>query len=100
MKFISKKLRKPLLLVATAILLLGVFSFKSVDFKLSKSLDTFFAFVREVSIFYVDQPDPEKLVKTGIDAMLQSLDPYNQFIPEERSEERRVGKECRSRWWA
>lgn len=86
MKFISKKLRKPLLLVATAILLLGVFSFKSVDFKLSKSLDTFFAFVREVSIFYVDQPDPEKLVKTGIDAMLQSLDPYNQFIPEEEME--------------
>ena len=86
MKFDSKKLRKPLLVVITSILLLGAFSFKSFDFKLSKSLDIFFAFIREVNVFYVDQPDPEKLLKTGIDAMLQSLDPYNQFIPEEEME--------------
>ncbi len=86
MKFISKKIQKPLILLSIAVLLLGVFSFKSVDFRLSKSLDIFFAFIREVNIFYVDQPDPEKLVKTGIDAMLQSLDPYNQFIPEEEME--------------
>jgi len=36
---------------------------------------------------YVDKTDPEKLIYTGIDAMLQSLDPYSEFISEENSDE-------------
>ncbi|MDD2278070.1 MAG: S41 family peptidase [Bacteroidales bacterium] len=67
-------------------LLVVFFSFKSIDFKTSKSLDIFFSFFRELSIFYVDDIDPEKLIYTGIDAMLNSLDPYNDFIPEENKE--------------
>ncbi len=71
---------------SAAILLVGLISFKSVDFKLSKSLDIFFSFFREVNIFYVDKPDPEKLISVGIQAMLESLDPYNEYIPEENME--------------
>lgn len=83
MASIKTKLKKiSIALVATTIVI-GAFSFNSVDFKVSKSLDIFFSFFREVSIFYVDKPDPEKLVKVAIDAMLESLDPYNEFIPEE-----------------
>lgn len=71
---------------SAAILLVGLISFKSVDFKLSKSLDIFFSFFREVNIFYVDKPNPEKLISVGIEAMLESLDPYNEYIPEENME--------------
>jgi carboxyl-terminal processing protease len=71
------------LALVSVIVLVGFLSFKSIDFRLSKSLDIFFSFFREVSIFYVDKPDPEKLVQVGIEAMLESLDPYNEFIPEE-----------------
>lgn len=71
---------------SAAILMVGLISFKSVDFKLSKSLDIFFSFFREVNIFYVDKPNPEKLISVGIEAMLESLDPYNEYIPEENME--------------
>ncbi len=33
-------------------------------------------------MYYVDETDPEELVRTSIDGMLESLDPYTVFIPE------------------
>jgi carboxyl-terminal processing protease len=87
MASIKPKLKKISIFLIATIVVIGTFSFSSVDFKVSKSLDTFFSFFREVSIFYVDKPDPEKLVKVAIDAMLESLDPYNEFIPEENKAE-------------
>jgi len=60
----------------------GTVAFTSDDFKMSKSLDIFFTLFRELDIFYVDNIDPEKLVTTGINAMLASLDPYTEYIPE------------------
>ncbi|HCX99349.1 MAG TPA: peptidase S41 [Bacteroidales bacterium] len=80
------KNKKHLVWIPIAAILIVFFSFKSIDFKTSKSLDIFFSFFRELSIFYVDDIDPEKLIYTGIDAMLKSLDPYNDFIPEENKE--------------
>lgn len=80
------KNRRHLVWIPIAGLLIVFFSFKSIDFKTSKSLDIFFSFFRELSIFYVDEIDSEKVIYTGIDAMLKSLDPYNDFIPEENKE--------------
>lgn len=80
------KNRRHLVWIPIAGLLIVFFSFKSIDFKTSKSLDIFFSFFRELSIFYVDDIDSEKVIYTGIDAMLKSLDPYNDFIPEENKE--------------
>ena len=62
-------------------------SYKAVDFKTSKSLDIFFSLFRELTVFYVDKSDPEELIKVGINAMLDHLDPYNEFIPEEGKEQ-------------
>ncbi len=52
------------------------------DFKVSKNLDIFFNLFREVSLYYVDDTDPEKLINKSIEGMLNSLDPYTTFIPE------------------
>lgn len=82
----KKKARLFLFLLPIGFALITLFAFKSVDFKTSKSLDIFFSFFRELSIFYVDKTDPEKLVITGIDAILESLDPYNELITEENIE--------------
>src|SRR5687768_18375639 len=89
-------------------------------FEIAKNLDIFATVFKEVNALYVDEINPNKLVRTGIDAMLGSLDPYTNYIPEDevedfrtvntgqyggigavtrqigRSEERRVGKEGRS----
>lgn len=82
----KKKTRAFLFILPIGFALLTLIAFKSVDFRTSKSLDIFFSFFRELSIFYVDKTDPEQLVITGIDAILESLDPYNELITEENIE--------------
>jgi carboxyl-terminal processing protease len=51
-------------------------------FEMSKNLEIFTALYKELNIYYVDEPDPGKLINSGIEAMLTSLDPYTDFIPE------------------
>jgi carboxyl-terminal processing protease len=51
-------------------------------FEISKNLDIYSNLFKELNSFYVDPIDPGKLVKTGVDAMLQDLDPYTNFITE------------------
>lgn len=52
------------------------------DFKLVKSLEIYYSLFRELNLFYVDETDPEKLVESSIEGMLEDLDPYTSFIPE------------------
>ena len=72
--------------VFAAVLLIGVvtlgFSVKNSDFELVKSLDIFYTLFRELNLYYVDETEPEKLIETGINSMLSSLDPYTTYIPE------------------
>lgn len=51
-------------------------------FEISKNLEIFATLYRELNMFYVDETQPGDLMKTGIDAMLQSLDPYTNYITE------------------
>ena len=57
------------------------------DFRIAKNLDIFLALFRELNTFYVDELNPDKLVKTGIDNMLRTLDPYTVFYPESEVDE-------------
>jgi carboxyl-terminal processing protease len=52
------------------------------DFRIAKNLDIFFSLFREMNTFYVDEIDPDKMVKAGIDNMLKTLDPYTVYYPE------------------
>ncbi len=52
-------------------------------FDIAKSLDIFATLFKEVNAYYVDDVDPRKLISTGINSMLESLDPYTDYIPEE-----------------
>ena len=49
-------------------------------FEITKNIDIFTRLVREINMTYVDDVEPNKFFRTGIDAMLKSLDPYTQFI--------------------
>ncbi len=57
------------------------------DFKIAKSLDIFYSLFRDVNTYYVDETNPEKLIETSINAMLESLDPYTVYIPESEMDE-------------
>lgn len=56
-------------------------------FEISKNLEIFANIFKELNTFYVDPVEPGKLVKTGIDAMLEELDPYTNYITESDIEE-------------
>jgi len=57
------------------------------NFEVVKNLDIYYTLFRELNMFYVDQTDPGKLVKTSIDGMLKSLDPYTVYYPESEIED-------------
>lgn len=59
-------------------------------FEIAKNLDIFATLFKEVNALYVDEVNPNTLVKTGIDAMLESLDPYTNYIPENMVEDFRT----------
>lgn len=52
-------------------------------FEIAKNLDIFATLFKEVNALYVDEVNPNRVIKTGIDAMLSSLDPYTNYIPED-----------------
>lgn len=74
--------------ILTWILLLGAggLALNNNYFELSKHIEIFTTLYREINTYYVDDVDPAKLMKTGIDAMLKSLDPYTDYIPESEIE--------------
>ncbi len=56
-------------------------------FEIAKHLDIFTSVYKELNTFYVDETNPGKLMKKGIDSMLKSLDPYTTYIPESQMED-------------
>lgn len=56
-------------------------------FNISKSLSIFNSVLRELDMYYVDSLKHEQLIKTALDNMLQTLDPYTVYIPEDESED-------------
>jgi carboxyl-terminal processing protease len=88
MKYFNKK---PVLVILVALLSIGLlFSFVNKNdklFAIAKNLDIFASLVRELDSYYVDDIDAEELVTIGINAMLEELDPYTEFIPEENSDD-------------
>ena len=51
-------------------------------FEISKNIEIFTNLYKELNTYYVDDLDPSKLMRTGVDAMLNSLDPYTNYISE------------------
>jgi carboxyl-terminal processing protease len=79
--------------VILAILTVTSFAFREPAekyFEVAKSLDIFATLFKEVNAYYVDEVEPEKLVRKGIDAMLESLDPYTDYISEDEMESFRI----------
>lgn len=73
----------------TAVVLIALLAFTPAAepyFEIAKNLDIFTTMFREVNTFYVDEVNPQSLTQSGIEGMLESLDPYTTYIPEEEKE--------------
>lgn len=89
MKKLSKKTKR---FAATGLILISGFlslSFAEGYFEISKNLEIFTNVYRELNTYYVDETQPGELMKTSIDAMLKSLDPYTVYYPESKIEDYR-----------
>ncbi|HEY6625892.1 MAG TPA: S41 family peptidase [Ignavibacteriaceae bacterium] len=56
-------------------------------FEIAKNLDLLGRVYKEIAFNYVDEVDPEKFLRAGIQGMLSSLDPYTIFIDEKKIED-------------
>ncbi len=87
MKFINRFSKVAAVLVVA---FLGVAAVSTTDhgkyFEISKNIEIFTNLYKEINTYYVDDVDPAKLMRTGVDAMLESLDPYTNFISESEIE--------------
>ena len=82
-----KKIKKYTLIIGLSLASILSLGFVDNFFEISKNLDIFSSLYKELNIFYVDETDAGELMKTGIDAMLESLDPYTTYIPESEKED-------------
>lgn len=88
-----KKIRSGrIIIVFTLLLVAGIstgflINQETRDFRIAKNLDIFFSLFRELNTFYVDEIDPDKVIKSGIDNMLKTLDPYTVYFPESEADE-------------
>lgn len=84
--------RSIILLVFSFIVLLSVnaqeenkaLEYQQRYFDINKNIDIYSSILRELDMFYVDSLDINKTVKTGIDNMLKSLDPYTEYFNTEK----------------
>jgi len=91
--FVMKKIRSGRVIIVLSLLLITGISTgflinqETRDFRIAKNLDIFFSLFRELNTFYVDEIDPDKVIKAGIDNMLKTLDPYTVYFPESEADE-------------
>lgn len=89
-------MRNKYLILLLAIALMGVSIGAVVNpvnnryFEILKNLDIFATLFKEINTHYVDEINPSLLIKTGIDEMLESLDPYTNYIAADDIEAYRI----------
>ncbi len=59
-------------------------------FLIKKNFSIFSKTYENVALDYVDQVDPEKLMRIGLDAMLETLDPYTVIYNESQNEQAEI----------
>jgi carboxyl-terminal processing protease len=69
--------------------LMTFFSFRTDDrlFEIARNLDIYATLFKKLNAYYVDDINPNQLIKTSIDGMLQSLDPYTVYYGEDDIED-------------
>jgi carboxyl-terminal processing protease len=84
-----KKYFRSILFAAPLVAGLTFVSFKHDDrlFEIARNLDIYATLFKELNAYYVDEINPNMLIKTSIDGMLRSLDPYTVYYAEDDIED-------------
>ncbi len=78
-----------LVVAAGSLMALGFLALSDQDLylKIYRGIDTFGKVYKEVSTNYVDEIDPDRFMRAGIDGMLKTLDPYTVYIGDREKDE-------------
>lgn len=74
-----------LLMGASAAAIVAGAATRSPKNDISRNLDIFTAVYKNLQTSYVDSIDADKSINTAIAAMLNEIDPYTEYIPDERA---------------
>lgn len=77
------KLIIPFCILFSSIVFVAFKSSNGNDFEIVKNLEVFTTLYKALNLEYVDSINAQKFIRTGIDSMLASLDPYTVYIGEE-----------------
>ena len=77
-------------ILSVLIIAMGTMSFADNYFEISKNLDVFSALYKEVNTYYVDDTEPSKLMRSCIDGMLKTLDPFTNYFSGSQIENARI----------
>ncbi len=75
------------LLVLSVLMPTFLMAQKNHTFQVMKNLDIFNNMYTTLDTYYVDTLDANKLMKTGIDAILRSLDPYTEYYSDDEADD-------------
>ena len=82
-----KRTRYALAVLAAALLATATASAQSKSFSLGKWVELHNAILKELNRSYVDSLEVGRIEREGVDAMLEALDPYTVYVPEEEQED-------------
>ena len=87
--FYNDKMKRLSILAAAAMAFFAVqtASAQSKTFKLGQWKEIHNSIIKELNIYYVDSLPVDRMMRAGIDAMLNELDPYTIYVPEEENED-------------
>ena len=80
-------MKKTICIVLAAVMAAGTVSGQSKSFKLGQWVEIQNGILKELNRVYVDSLPLDRIQRVAIDAMLDDLDPYTQYIPEEDEED-------------
>lgn len=80
-------IKKPLVAAAAVMAAILLISAANSDFRLGRNMQILVDVYRDLNLFYVDEPDQDKLMMDAIEGMTSSLDPYTEYLPEEEMEQ-------------
>lgn len=83
-------MKKIALITVLGILSSAFFIDYNKHFEIAKNIEIFANVYKEINAHYVDETDPARLMKAGIDAMLHQLDPFTNYISEVQIENYRL----------
>ena len=80
-------MKRFIITISLAIAAITTISAQSQNFKLGQWSEIKNSIIKELNLSYVDSLPIDRIMRAGVDAMLEELDPYTIYIPEEENED-------------